>query len=366
MKKLVLGILSSIILTTNVLANEIETKKVISTGVGLTESEALKDTTRNAVQQVVGSYILSDTYVKNSQLIKDEILINSNGFVKGFKIISQTKEASGLVKIEAEVEVEPGNVTKRLGELNIALKDVATTEFKAISLDKFQATKDFKKMFDEIVLKPIKENKQIYDIKIGELKSVDKLKGLTNSDSSLMPFVLSFTVNFKKDYIESVKNFLDKSSINKFDGYIPENFHNYDNSVIFSKFDIKRDSPLKQKVFYELNQNLKTTYNSLVSNLHDNYAPTIIIRINDLNNQAIKIMNFRQYKNMSSDYHSNLRITNIDQQSSDVGYLFGYRTSNYIDFIDDIKNMELEMYLNEEEVSKIKNASIEIKVEKEK
>lgn len=66
MKKLLFSIISTLIISTNVFAQDIETKKVISTGVGLTESDALKDTTRNAVQQVVGAYILTDTYVKNS------------------------------------------------------------------------------------------------------------------------------------------------------------------------------------------------------------------------------------------------------------------------------------------------------------
>lgn len=355
LKKLILGVLSTLILTTNVLANEIETKKVISTGVGLTESEALKDTTRNAVQQVVGAYILSDTYVKNSQLIKDEILTNSNGFVKGFKIISQTKDDSGLIKIEAEVEVEPSNVTKRLGELNIVLKDVATTEFKAISLDKFQAVKYFKTMFDEIVLKPIKENKQIYDIKIGELKSVDKLPDyfdISNTNDELITFILSFSVDFNKEYIESVKSFLEKSSKNKY-YYRPDKYDEISRkSIAFSNNDNSF------KIVYELDNGLQTSLQTLLNNI-SSYEPIIFIKLLDINKQIIKNKIFKRNDMdwaghpLKSKYHR-------------VQSLFGLNEYDYknLQFQDYRKDLELVMFLNEDEVSKIKSSSIEIKWEK--
>lgn len=371
MKKLVLGILSSLILTTNVLANEIETKKVISTGVGLTESEALKDTTRNAVQQVVGAYILSDTYVKNSQLIKDEILINSNGFVKSFKIISQTKDSNGLVKIEAEVEVEPSNVTKRLGELNIALKDVATTEFKAISLDKFQAVKDFKTMFDEIVLKPIKENKQIYDIKIGELKSIDKLPDYfgyfaDNKDPALMPFILTFSVTPKKEYIDSIKSFLEKSSLAKYDYFVPSNLTNYDNTFLFVEY-LNWKKEIKNKHIYQFDEKIKNSYNNLVKEVFDAYMPVIYFNFKDSSNNIIKPLRFYLRYYLDSDFSSNESdISKIRCKECSPGIFAIYPSNNnkYIQIYEGKKDRELGIYLNENEISQIKGASIEMKWEK--
>ena len=364
MKKILLGFLANILILSNVLAGEIETKKVISTGVGITESDALKDATRNAVQQVVGVYILTDTYSKNSQIIKDNILVNSNGYIKTFKVISQTKDDSGLFRVEAEIEVEPGQVTKRLSELNIVLKDVATTEFKAISLDKFQANKDFKKMFDEIVLKPIKENKPIYDIKIGELKSVDKFVDFQNQNDILMPFSLSFSLKIKEDYLNSVKMFLDKSAKEKINlPDIESSFSNYKISFA-SKHS---ESSVYVRTFYNLNDNQITTFNSLISSMNK-YKASLNINLYDKSKSIIKIIKLSGYfgeydMNTYNQINSRIIMNNGNTYYTKAiffGFLSNGNTLSLSEFTSDL---QLQIYLSEEEVSKIISSSIEIKWE---
>lgn len=79
--------------------------KVIATGVGIDLDKAKQNAIRNAVEQVIGTYVSSDTLVQNNQVIKDQILSYSGGYVKETKVLSEEKTDDGLftTKIEALV-----------------------------------------------------------------------------------------------------------------------------------------------------------------------------------------------------------------------------------------------------------------------
>ena len=65
---------------------------------------AIKDALRNAVEQVVGTMISSQSKVKNYQLISDEIYSKSQGFVQKYDIVSEAAEGSTYhVKVRAYV-----------------------------------------------------------------------------------------------------------------------------------------------------------------------------------------------------------------------------------------------------------------------
>lgn len=71
-------------------------EKVIVTGVGIDADKAKQNAIRNAVEQVVGSYISSDTMVKNNTVLKDKVLGYSGGYVKDIKVLSQEKTDDNL------------------------------------------------------------------------------------------------------------------------------------------------------------------------------------------------------------------------------------------------------------------------------
>ncbi len=74
-------------------------------GNGETKSESLYDAQRNAVSQVLGVMLSSETMVENFILLEDKILTKVKGYVKEYKIISQTCGQSGCSSIiEAKVE----------------------------------------------------------------------------------------------------------------------------------------------------------------------------------------------------------------------------------------------------------------------
>jgi len=77
----------------------------ISTGVGVTKEEAIQDALRKAVESVTGVFVYSTSEVKDFTLVRDEIVTASKGYVKEFKIISDSKvESSYFVTLNVYVD----------------------------------------------------------------------------------------------------------------------------------------------------------------------------------------------------------------------------------------------------------------------
>lgn len=68
--------------------------KIIATGYGMTHDEAEQDALRNAVSEAVGSVVSSTTRIENDEIISDEILSLSHGFVRAHKAISSAGNAN--------------------------------------------------------------------------------------------------------------------------------------------------------------------------------------------------------------------------------------------------------------------------------
>lgn len=68
------------------------------------KDEAKKAALREAVAQVAGTMVSSDTIVKNSQLISDRIYAKSEGYVKKYDITAE-KEEAGVMKVTVKAEV---------------------------------------------------------------------------------------------------------------------------------------------------------------------------------------------------------------------------------------------------------------------
>jgi len=193
-------------------------KKVIVTGMGIDEQKAIKNATKSAIQQVVGMYVVSDTVMKNRKLIKDEVLTQSNAYVKSFKTLNKSKDEDGLYEIEAEVEVEVGKLAKTLSNLNIAVKGVGSDELKAKASANFSSISDFKAMVQKVIIEPIQKN-NIYEIKINGLDVVNddvpnlQSEGHTElTEEGLVPFRLSFSMSLSGGYINSIESFLENAS----------------------------------------------------------------------------------------------------------------------------------------------------------
>ena len=124
--KLVICMLSGLILcfpTLPVHAEEPEeTIKIVVTGVGTDTDAARRNAVRNAVEQVIGVYVTADTIVRNRELLKDEILSYSGGYIKGSRIIEEKPTQDRHVVVKLEASIVSTKLKRKIESLNIAVK----------------------------------------------------------------------------------------------------------------------------------------------------------------------------------------------------------------------------------------------------
>jgi len=360
-------------------------KTVVVTGSGLTEQDALKDLSRVAVEQVVGIYVLSNTIVKNYQVIKDNIYTHSNGFVKSFKVINKTKE-SGIYKIEAIVDVEVGNLTSTLKKINITTKEVGTNELKIASLSKLDFSQDFKKVIEEVIFNPIKFNKKIYDINIVEFSNSDnvnlnKVKWVGNDkvllqNGKLLPFKLKFSIGLNEDYIQSVRDFLGKSSIKIHESYPKISKDKNNNFILFKKIqENERSANFMFDKEYEFSFTNSQILSKLALDLDRNYIPNLTISFIDQKKKVYKKLLFSkknyafnfesQYSNVSSsEFFLSEPYSEYNTSNSKDSIILGFDIYGFNNdlafFVPENKEVELVVFLTKDNIDKLKDLSIEL------
>jgi len=67
-------------------------KKVITSAYGESPDQALENALRNAVEEAVGALVSSETIIENDEIVKDEVLSYSKGFIKTYKKLSEEKD----------------------------------------------------------------------------------------------------------------------------------------------------------------------------------------------------------------------------------------------------------------------------------
>ena len=363
-------------------------KKVIVTGMGINENKAIKNASKAAIQQVVGMYVVSDVLMKNSKLIKDEVLTQSNAYIKSFKTLNKIKDEDGLFEIEAEVEVEIGKLTNTLGELNIAVKGVGSDQFKAKALTNFSSVADFRAMVQKIIIEPIQKN-NIYQIKINSFNAENedvpnlRMEGRTRlTEDNLLPFKLNFSMTLSKNYIDSVENFFNKSAKESFDDD-NKKIKNAIRIYQFTGLKGKSNSPLivteaLRKLYVLSARNFKE-YKKQMKNFKYRKKLKIKISILDSQNSVIKrfvylsdtpkmitedrspiFINNKYYLSMRKFYISAMSMTDRGRSSIYLEGIPHYRDNFHI-----LGNQELftYLYLNEDEASRVAGIKVEAKWE---
>ena len=118
-----------------------KTQRVVAEGAGTSPQGALKDAFRNAVQQVVGAVVDSETLIKNDTVINDQVLTYSDGLVTGYKKISES-DAGGLHRVKISADVERRSVVARLKAANVIVRNIdGEGLFAAITTDLDAANK---------------------------------------------------------------------------------------------------------------------------------------------------------------------------------------------------------------------------------
>ena len=100
MKKWQMLLIGSLLTACNVAAAQ----WVEVTGLGEDADSALRDAKRSAVEQVVGTYISSETLVSQASVVQDEIYAKAVGFVTDVKVLDEGRRA-GAYRVRANVNV---------------------------------------------------------------------------------------------------------------------------------------------------------------------------------------------------------------------------------------------------------------------
>lgn len=151
--------------------NDVEIVKVRGRGIGTTKMEALKDAYRDAVEQAVGLYVDAEQMVENEDLVKDQILTQSNAYIEKYKIAKEGKSENGLITVTILANVRKRALTRKIrGTMpsnKIDLSDIS----KDIHA---QIVTDFKRKADTMVilkneLSNLSPVKQLMKVSLGSI-----------------------------------------------------------------------------------------------------------------------------------------------------------------------------------------------------
>ena len=158
-------------------------------GQGDSEESAINDAFRNAVQQVVGVLIDSETMIKNDELIEDKILTYSHGFIESWKKL-KTRQENGIHSVTINAVVRRRDIVLRLKEFQIQKTTLvdgnalyeATKNKLAIDNNRRQTRKKANELFQQAIkdlpqlLSADVQEKPNYDADKAQLQLVMKLR----------------------------------------------------------------------------------------------------------------------------------------------------------------------------------------------
>lgn len=181
----------------------VETVKVHGKGIGVTKIEALKDAYRDAVERAVGLYVDAEQMVKNEDLVKDQILTQSNAYIANYKIAKEKTSTDGLTTVIIIADVCKCDLTKKIRDVipakTIDLSDVSKNLHAQIVTD-FKASDDAVSIIKN-ELKDLQPLKQLMSVTLGTTKPVVES---VKEDSSLVRlwYPIKVEVDVNKYYKE--------------------------------------------------------------------------------------------------------------------------------------------------------------------
>jgi len=276
--------------------------KVIATGVGIDLDKAKQNAIRNAVEQVIGTYVSSDTLVQNNQVIKDQILSYSGGYVKETKVLSEEKTDDGLFTTKIEALVISTKIRKKIESLNIAVKKVEGESLFGEAFSRVESQKSAQQILDSTLSK-FPEAAYTFDIGkpsilgtnpnsgiarvsipivlkwdeafLAELKgTLSKVAGLEMSSAEIDSFERGSNRNYK--YGNKIVCLAKTNGIKK--GYADVCFILGNQSGSGSKRVNKKMSSISRDRSDELTPRLDFSSKSLISKRYDNIPITLIFK----------------------------------------------------------------------------------------
>ena len=145
--------------------------KLLASGEGMTETEAVHNALRSAIEQTYGVFVSANTDILNDDLVKDEVVTVSSGNIHSYKILGCVELANGNKSVQVEAVVSVSSL------VDFAKAKGATCEFsgavfganlKMINLNKVNAEKALEHLYEQ--LNAIASNMYDYELNVGEPK----------------------------------------------------------------------------------------------------------------------------------------------------------------------------------------------------
>jgi len=84
--------------------------------------EATRNAKRAAVEQVAGVMIEADTVTANSVLVRDQVVANTAGYIRGYELLGAPKEEGGVITVTIKAQVGAGAIDKDLQAIRAVVK----------------------------------------------------------------------------------------------------------------------------------------------------------------------------------------------------------------------------------------------------
>jgi hypothetical protein len=221
------------------------TTVVVVTGVGVDADKALRNAFRNAVEQAVGLVVDAETVVKNEDVIKDQILTYSDGYVDKFDRIKEGKRDDGLYEIKIQATVKRRQLIEKLKEEKISVAKVEGESLFAEVVTQLDAEKNAANLLEK-ALEGLPANLMV-------VKVVNQKPEIVKKDDAGAEVSWDIEVGFDfKEYKDKVlpklEHVLGDTSLRKGNGEILNQVSQYDRGVNSSSgSQLMHQSTLSQK-----------------------------------------------------------------------------------------------------------------------
>ena len=223
----------------NLLASKNNVKTVITKGFGSTVDEASQNALKNALKQVVGSFIDSETLFSKEKEINNGIIElskktvkrdtqdYSQGSIKYFEIL-KTEERNGIFIVEAKVEVLEGEFSRFIKKFAFAESSFPGAEISTLIETNLNNKQSKAELISNKIIKPLTEG-TVYDMKIGDWQYINNwsnfcagsfyyqniLNGCGNFENNNV-IIATVEISINQNYLKNAENIIDKTKSSTF------------------------------------------------------------------------------------------------------------------------------------------------------
>ena len=173
--------------------------EVEAQGIGADRDAAIRDAQRNAISTAIGTYLVSEQEMQNYMTVKDQILAKSEGFVKAYSVLDQSRETDGSWTVTIMAAVTKDIVLNDLEALGILLSQLGNP-----SLVVFYAPRgvQYDQRYTEQAINNIN---QYFTVNRYDVYDLDQLNAMIEDDMSMKQVALGEDVDMAEILAKKLK-----------------------------------------------------------------------------------------------------------------------------------------------------------------